>query len=74
MFWGTFANLEISLDQLRPYDGCLVDFADDQVELQGYVELRTTFSNESAVKTIIVKYIVVNTSFAYNLLFWDDLP
>jgi len=29
MFCGTFANLQVSLDQLRPYDGCLVSFAGD---------------------------------------------
>jgi len=29
MFWGTFTNLQLSPDQLRPYDGCLVGFARD---------------------------------------------
>jgi len=38
------------------------------VEVRGYVDLRTTFSNESTTKMIIVKYIVVNTSSTYNLL------
>jgi len=33
MFWGTFTNLQLSPNQLRPYDGCLVDFAGDQVEV-----------------------------------------
>jgi len=53
---------------LRPYDGCLVGFSGDQVEVRGYVELRTTFSNESAARTITIRYIVVNVSSAYNLL------
>jgi len=68
MFWGTFTSLQISPDQLRPYDGCLVSFAGDQVEVQGYVEMKTTFSYENAVRTINVKYIIANASFAYNLL------
>ena len=68
MFGGTFTNLQLSPDQLRPYDGCLVDFVGDQVEVRGYVELRTTFSDESAARTITIMYIVVNVSFAYNLL------
>ena len=63
-----FTNLRISPDQLRPYDGCLAGFVDDQVEVQGYVKLRTTFSNKSAARMIIVKYIVVNASSAHNLL------
>jgi len=68
LFWETFANLQISLDQLKPYDGCLVSFADDQAEVRGYLELRTTFFDDSASRTITVKYIVVNTSSVYNLL------
>jgi len=33
-----------------------------------YVELRTTFSDESAARTITIRYIVVNASSIYNLL------
>jgi len=29
MFWSTFLNLQLSPDQLRPHDGCLMDFAGD---------------------------------------------
>ena len=68
MFWRTFTNVQISPDQLRSYDGCLVGFTGDQVEVRGYVELRTTFFDESAAMTITIKYIVVNASSAYNLL------
>jgi len=68
MFWGMFTNLQSSPDQLRPYDGCLVDFMGDQVEVREYVKLRTIFSDDSATKTITIRYIVVNASFAYNLL------
>ena len=45
MFWGTFNKLQLSPDQLRPYDGCLYGFVGDQVEVRGHVELRTTFSD-----------------------------
>jgi len=47
----------------------MVGFAGDQVEIGGYVELRTTFSNDIAARTIIIRYIVVNASFTYNLFF-----
>ena len=33
MFWETFVSLQVSPNQLRPYDGCLVGFAGDQVEV-----------------------------------------
>jgi len=68
MYSGTFSSLQLSLEQLRPYNGCLVGFARDQVEIRGYVELRTTFSEDITTRTITIRYIVVNASFAYNLL------
>ncbi|XP_068465071.1 uncharacterized protein [Phaseolus vulgaris] len=68
IFWGTFTSLQLSPNQLRPYNGCLAGFAGDQVEVRVYVELRTTFSDESTTRTITIRYIVVNTSSAYNLL------
>ena len=68
LFWSTFVNLRLSSDQMRPHDGCLVGFAGDQVEVQGYIDLRTTFSDEEVTRTIVIRYVVVNTPSAYNLL------
>ena len=68
MFWVTFNNLWLLPDQLRPYDGCLYGFAEDQVEVCGHVELRTTLSNGTSAHTINIRYIVVNAVSAYNLL------
>jgi len=53
---------------MRPHDGCLVGFAGDQVEVRGYIDLRKTFLDEEAVRTIVIRYVVVNTPSAYNLL------
>jgi len=36
--------------------------------VRGYIELRTTFSDDTSTQTINVRYIVVNASSAYNLL------
>ena len=35
MFWVTFNKLQLSLDQLRPYNDCLFGFVGDQVEVRG---------------------------------------
>ncbi|XP_068503762.1 uncharacterized protein [Phaseolus vulgaris] len=67
MFWVTFHNLQLSPDQLRPYDGCLFGFVGDQVEVRGHVELRTTFSNGVSSCTISIRNLVVNVVSAYNL-------
>ena len=41
MFWPTFNKLQLSPDQLRPYVGCLYGFVGDQVEVRGYIDLRS---------------------------------
>ena len=68
MFWDTFVGIQVPRDQLRPYDGILVGFSGEQVEVRGHVDLRTTFSDKNAAKTITIRYIVVNAPSAYNLL------
>ena len=68
MFWSTFNKLQLSLDLLRPYTGCLYGFAGDQVEVRGYLELRTTFTDGSTSRTENTKYLVVNGHSAYNIL------
>ena len=39
MYWETFLELQVILDQLQAYDGCLVGFTRDQVEVRGYADL-----------------------------------
>jgi len=68
MFWPTFGKLQLSPDQLRPYVGCLYGFVGDQVEVRGYIELRTTFTDGVASRTKKIKYLVVNAPSTYNIL------
>ena len=68
MFWSTFNKLHLSPDLLRPYTGCLYGFAVNPVEVRGYLELRTTFTDGAASRTKSIRYLVVNTNSAYNIL------
>ncbi|XP_027902747.1 uncharacterized protein LOC114162932 [Vigna unguiculata] len=68
MFWNTFIGLQIPMDQLKPFDGVLVGFSGDQVEVKGYVDLRTTFRDKEDAKTIFIRYIGFNAPSSYNLL------
>ena len=43
-------------------------FAGDQVEVRGYIELRTTFTDGLASRTEKIRYLVVNAPSAYNIL------
>jgi len=60
--------LQLSPNILRPYGGCLYSFAGDQVEVRGYLELRTTFTDGTTFRTENIKYLVVNAFLAYNML------
>ena len=68
MFWSTFNKLQLSPHQLKSYTWCLYGFAGDQVEVPGYLELRTTFTDGSAFRTENIRYLVVNAHSAYNVL------
>ena len=68
MFWSTFNKLRLSPDLLRPYSGCLYGFADNQVGVRDYLELRTTFTDGAASRTESIRYLVVNANSAYNIL------
>ena len=68
MFWTTFNKLQLSPNMLRTYGGCLYGFVGDQVEVRGYLELRTTFTNGIASQTESIRYLIVNAFSAYNML------
>jgi len=46
----------------------LYGFVGDQVEVRGYIELRTTFTDGLASRTEKIRYLVVNAPSAYNIL------
>ncbi|XP_068486893.1 uncharacterized protein [Phaseolus vulgaris] len=60
--------ISLSPDLLRPYTGCWYGFTGDQVEVRGYLELRTTFTDGTTSRTESIRYLVVNVSSAYNIL------
>ena len=51
----------------RQYGGCLYGFAGDQVEVRGYIELRTTFTDGLASRIEKIRYLVVNAPSAFNI-------
>ena len=38
------------------------------MEVRGYIELRTTFTDEAGSRTEKIKYLIVNAPSAYNIL------
>ncbi|XP_027932808.1 uncharacterized protein LOC114188420 [Vigna unguiculata] len=68
LYWKTFEKLQIPLEDLAPYDKSIYDFARERVPTRGYVDLHTTFRWGREIKTIPIRYLVVDTHISYNML------
>lgn len=68
MFWDTHEGLQIPSNQLKPFDGILVGFTRDKVEVHDYMELRTTFSNSKVASTIIIKSLFLPLAFETTII------
>ncbi|WJX58397.1 hypothetical protein P8452_43858 [Trifolium repens] len=69
MYWEAFKAMQLSNEHLLPYNGTLVGFVGEQVEVMGYTTLLTTFGVRDQAKTIKVRYLVVKTPFtSYNII------
>ncbi|WJX24101.1 hypothetical protein P8452_13246 [Trifolium repens] len=69
MYWEAFKAMQLSNVHLLPYNGTLVGFAGEQVEVMGYTTLLTTFGVKDQAKTIKVRYLVVKMPFtSYNII------
>ncbi|GAU19014.1 hypothetical protein TSUD_193520 [Trifolium subterraneum] len=69
MYWEAFKAMQLAGEQLQPYNGTLVGFGGEQVEVMGHVTLLTTFGEKENAKTIKVRYLVVKTVFtSYNII------
>ncbi|WJX77397.1 hypothetical protein P8452_60712 [Trifolium repens] len=69
MYWEAFKAMQLSNEHLLPYNGTLVGFAGEQVEIMGYTTLLTTFGERDQAMTIKVRYLVVKTPFtSYNII------
>ncbi|GAU16855.1 hypothetical protein TSUD_368040 [Trifolium subterraneum] len=69
MYWEAFKAMQLAGEQLQPYNGTLVGFGGEQVEVMGHVTLLTTFGEKESAKTIKVRYLVVKTAFtSYNII------
>ncbi|MCI05036.1 hypothetical protein A2U01_0026085, partial [Trifolium medium] len=56
-------------EQLQPYQGTLVGFSREQVEVMGHITLLTTFGEDDHAKTVKVRYLVIKTPFtSYNII------
>ena len=68
LYWKTFRKLQIPPEDLTPYDDPIYGFAGERVPTKGYVDLHKTFGEGQGVRTILIRYLVVDAHTSYNVL------
>ena len=67
-YTSTLQKMQILKSSLTPYHGDLVRFSGKRVNVLGVVELRTTLGTESNIKTIGVRYLVIDSRAPYHMI------
>ncbi|KAL0360969.1 UNVERIFIED_CONTAM: Retrovirus-related Pol polyprotein from transposon opus [Sesamum radiatum] len=68
MFWDVVKRMGLENAQLDPVHTPLVGFGGSEVVLMGTITLPVSMGEEPRRKTLIVRFLVVDTPFAYNVL------
>lgn len=61
-------NIEDLQENLKPCKGQLVLFSREQVQVNGYITLKTTFGEQGKAKEIKIKYLVIGCPSSYNMI------
>src|ERR1051325_4817250 len=68
MYWEAFKGMDFDPKELLPFNGTLVGFSGEQVQVLGYLLVLTTFGTDESAKDVRVRYLVVNAYSPYNII------
>jgi hypothetical protein len=68
LYWSAFQHMEISPKKVISATCPLVGFAREQVQLVGSIELPLTARDYPVIKTIMVKFLLIDRPSAYNAI------
>lgn len=68
LYASTLQKMQIPESSLNPYNGDLVGFSRERVNVLGVIELRTTFGTKPNIKTIDVRYLVIDSRAPYHMI------
>jgi hypothetical protein len=68
LYWSAFLKMRLSESMLKPCQANLMGFLGEGVAVKGYIDLDTTFGKGGNTKMIKVRYLVVDSSSAYNVV------
>ena len=68
LYISTLQKMQILESSLSPYNGDLVGFSRERVNVLGIIELRTNFGSELNIKIIGVRYLVIHSWVSYYMI------
>ena len=68
LYASTLQKMQIPESSLSLYYGDLAGFSKEWVNILGVVELRTTFGTKPNIKTIDVRYLVIDSRASYRMI------
>lgn len=58
----------MDLDNIKAFQGLLVGFTREQVQVKCYILPKTVFGTEESTRTVKVRYLIINTTSLYNMI------
>ncbi|XP_052171626.1 uncharacterized protein LOC127787603 [Diospyros lotus] len=68
MYLSVLKKMRIPEGKLKPFDENLISFSGEQVGVRGYIDFPTSFRTAPLVKTIYIRYLVIDCQTPYNVL------
>lgn len=69
LFWSAFQGLlQLDPNNIEAFKGSTVVLSGEQLQTKGHITLETIFSSRVSIKTIKVKYLVVDATSPYNII------
>lgn len=68
LYWDAFKGMNMNLIYLLPFKGTLLGFSGEHIQVLGHLHIMTIFGSGENAKGVKVRYLIVNTSFPYNII------
>lgn len=68
LYWDAFKGISYDITEMILFNGMLVGFSRVQVHVMIHFPVITTFDSKDNVKSIKVRYLIVNVASPYNII------
>lgn len=68
LYWDAFKVMNLDIAELLPFKGTLVGSSREQVQVLGHLPAIMTFGSGDSVKSVKVRYLIVNVASPYNII------